>query len=245
MVRPHAHRPTALNRQLDLERVRVTTENMQHEVDHSSRRRPENTGVNESAAVAQEPGVDELIRMSDQVGRGGGRRRSEPNSISRRRREGGGGEKKRKGGGPIGCRASPFVVAEGLMRWLSRVCAHPTHRHAAMYRAQDPASRLQEVESEIERVRALQAALHVPKAGPAPNDDEVMCCGRKHWLGCIRALVVSDVCPVPHAQHHKRFSLLSSLTSRPFFFALPSTMLQPEAGEAVAEAGGAEGGYDT
>ena len=54
------------------------------------------------------------------------------------------------------------------------MCAHRIHRHAAMHHAQDPASRLQEVECEIERVRALQAALHVPKAGPPPNDDEVM-----------------------------------------------------------------------
>ena len=37
---------------------------------------------------------------------------------------------------------------------------------------QDPASRLQEVEDEIERVRALQASFRVPKAGPAPNDDD-------------------------------------------------------------------------
>ena len=40
-------------------------------------------------------------------------------------------------------------------------------------REQDPASRLEEVEEEIERVRAMQAALQIPKAGAPPTEEEV------------------------------------------------------------------------
>jgi hypothetical protein len=41
------------------------------------------------------------------------------------------------------------------------------------------------------------------------------------------------------------FALRPSLTSRPSLFTPPSVMLQFEAREAEADAGGAEGGYDT
>ena len=63
----HAHRSIALNRQLDLERVRVTTENMQQDVDRSSQIWPVNAETSDSTSGAEEPGVDELIHMSDQV----------------------------------------------------------------------------------------------------------------------------------------------------------------------------------
>lgn len=51
-------------------------------------------------------------------------------------------------------------------------CLELVYSAAAPRFKQDPASRLQEVEDEIERVRALQASFQVPKAGPAPNDDD-------------------------------------------------------------------------
>jgi len=44
---------------------------------------------------------------------------------------------------------------------------------ARMRVQQDPASRLEEVEEEIERVRAMQAALQIPKAGAPPTEQEV------------------------------------------------------------------------
>ena len=61
---------TALNRQLDLERVRVKTENMQHAVDHSKQKeQPTSDSLGEGAerSDALNGSVGRLLLQSDQV----------------------------------------------------------------------------------------------------------------------------------------------------------------------------------
>ena len=56
-----------------------------------------------------------------------------------------------------------------LVWFFTHLCQPPHSRQNG--KVQDPASRLQEVEEEIERVRALQ--FEVPKAVAPPAEDEV------------------------------------------------------------------------
>ena len=55
-----------------------------------------------------------------------------------------------------------------------------------LLQGQDPAARLQEVESEIERVRALHAAMRVEKAGAPPAEED-----EAEWRREAAALVAS------------------------------------------------------
>jgi hypothetical protein len=72
-------------------------------------------------------------------------------------------------------------------RVIVRVCTH------VCVRLQDPASRLEEVEEEIERVRALQAALQIPKAGAPPTEEEVRPLARSPSLPLSFSLSLSHL----------------------------------------------------